>query len=429
MRTDQSASILAGMRSLAVRQNKPCGLLQDTLQQLQGGDRSMKELAKKHASALQERLKEQQIDVAVISDPSSIYYYTGAHSFLGMEFGRPTVLIIPQSGACSLITPLCEGAMLREMVWLDNLMLWLDGENGEWRLPLEKILKDYRQSNVGVDYLEMPRIVFDFIAKDRQSDTLKDITPTINKMRMVKSPEEIQVARHAGQVAAAMLKGAHDTAGVGVSEYEIALAVYDAGTRKAAELLEAHYEDGLTSPVLHFQQIVTSGARTSLPHQRASLRKLEKGDPLFLCFCGITNFREFKLGFDRVLYISQPKAPDVRLWDIALRAQSGALSEIRPGAIAENVFKAYAEVIRSSGLECSFRAGRSVGYSFNEAPQLALGDKTELLPGMVFAVDGAVNDPGVSRAQTGDSIVVTDTGYEKLTNYSNKIEDLIVPVA
>ena len=83
----------------------------------------MKELAKKHASALQERLKEQQIDVAVISDPSSIYYYTGAHSFLGMEFGRPTVLIIPQSGACSLITPLCEGAMLREMVWLDNLML------------------------------------------------------------------------------------------------------------------------------------------------------------------------------------------------------------------------------------------------------------------------------------------------------------------
>ena len=68
-----------------------------------------------------------------------------------------------------------------------------------------------------------------------------------------------------------------------------------------------------------------------------------------------------------------------------------------------------------------------MGYSFNESPQLAIGDKTELLAGMVFAVDGAVNDPGVSRAQTGDSMVVTDTGYEKLTYYSNKIEDLIVP--
>jgi Xaa-Pro aminopeptidase len=312
------------------------------------------------------------------------------------------------------------------MVWLDDLMLWLDGEAGEWRTPLEKTLKGHKQGNVGVDYPEMPRIVFDFITKDRNPDTVKDITSIISKMRMVKSPEELQVARHAGEVAVAMLKGAYDSAGVGVSEYEIALAVYNAGTRKAAELLEAHYDDGLTSPVLHFQQIVTSGTRTSFVHQRASLRKLEKNDPLFLCFCGITNFREFKLGFDRVLYVGQPKESDARLWDIALRAQAGALSVIRPGALAEDVFQEYAEVIRSSGFECSFRAGRSVGYSYNEMPQLAMGDKTELAPGMVFAVDGAVNDPGVSRAQTGDSIVVTDNAYERLTNYSNKIEDLIV---
>ena len=101
---------------------------------------------------------------------------------------------------------------------------------------------------------------------------------------------------------------------------------------------------------------------------------------------------------------------------------------IRPGTIAEDVFKAYAGVIRSSGIECSFRAGRSVGYFFNEMPQLAMGDKTELLPGMVFAVDGAVNDPGVSRAQTGDSIVVTDDGYEIITNFSNKLDDLIIDI-
>ncbi len=278
----------------------------------------MKELAKKHASMLQEQLKEHNIKVAVISDPSSIYYYTGAHSFLGMEFGRPTILIIPQSGSCSIITPLCEGAMLREMVWLDDLALWLDGENGEWRTPLGNVLQSYKNGNIGVDYYEMPRIIFDFVVKEHNPDTvIKDITPIINKMRMVKSPEEIQVARHAGEVAVAMLQGAYEVAGVGVSEYEIALAVHQAGTKKAAELLEVHYDDGLTSPLLHFPQIVTSGARTSLPHQRATLRKLEINDPLFLCFCGITNFREFKLGFDRVLYIGQPKDSDARLWDIA----------------------------------------------------------------------------------------------------------------
>ena len=386
----------------------------------------MKKLAQEHTQLFQSELKQENIELAIVFDPSSIYYFTGAHSFLGMDFGRPTVLIIPQSGPCSIITPLCEGAMLREMVWLDDLILWLDGEAGEWRAPLENVLKRHKGGNVGVDYHEMPRIVFDFIAKECSPNIIKDITPLINKMRMVKSPEEIQVARHAGDMAVAMLKAAVETAGVGVSEYEIALAVQNAGTRKAAELLESHYDDGLTSPLLHFQQIVTSGTRTSFVHQRASLRKLGKSDPLFLCFCGITNFREFKLGFDRVLFIGQPKGSDARLWDIALRAQASALSVIRPGTIAEDVFKEYAEVIRSAGFECSFRAGRSVGYSYNEIPQLAMGDKTELVPGMVFAVDGAVDDPGVSRAQTGDSIVVTDNGYEILTNYSNNIDDLII---
>ena len=386
----------------------------------------MKDLAKKHTIDFQKHLKDQFIDVAVISDPSSIYYFTGAHTFLGMEFGRPTILIIPQSGSCTIVTPLCEGAMLQQMVWLDDLKLWMDGENREWRPFVEDVLSAYKTGNIGVDYAETPRIVYDFIVKERSPDSVKDVTPIISKMRMVKSAEEIEVARHAGEVAVAMLKGAHETAGVGVPEYEIALAAHNAGSRKAAELLEAHYDDGLTSPMLQFQQIVTSGVRTSFSHQRSTLRRLKKHDPLFLCFCGITNFRQFKLGFDRVLYIGQPKESDARLWEIALKAQAGALSEVKPGAIAENVCKAYAEVIKASGLECSFRAGRSVGYSFNEMPQLAIGDKTVLKAGMVFAVDGAVNNPGVSRAQTGDSIVVTENGYEKLTKYSNKIEDLII---
>jgi Xaa-Pro aminopeptidase len=91
----------------------------------------MKELAQKHTQSFQEELNQQNIELAVIFNPSSIYYFTGAHSFLGMDFGRPTVLIIPQSGSCSIITPLCEGAMLREMVWFDDLTLWLDGEDGE----------------------------------------------------------------------------------------------------------------------------------------------------------------------------------------------------------------------------------------------------------------------------------------------------------
>ena len=103
-----------------------------------------------------------------------------------------------------------------------------------------------------------------------------------------------------------------------------------------------------------------------------------------------------------------------------------ALSAIRPGVTAEEVAAEYVEVIRAAGFEFPFRAGRSLGYSFNECPQLALGDKTVLQPGMVLAVDGAVNLPRVSRAQVGDSVLVTDEGVEILTPFTKDLHDVLL---
>ncbi|MCI2399628.1 hypothetical protein [Aliiroseovarius subalbicans] len=31
----------------------------------------------------------------------------------------------------------------------------------------------------------------------------------------------------------------------------------------------------------------------------AAMRVTRRGEPVFLCFCGMTNFHRFKLGFDR----------------------------------------------------------------------------------------------------------------------------------
>jgi Xaa-Pro aminopeptidase len=37
-----------------------------------------------------------------------------------------------------------------------------------------------------------------------------------------------------------------------------------------------------------------------------------------------------------------------------------------------------------------------------------------------------VNVPGLFRAQVGDSIVVTEKGYEPLTNYAKSIQEMVV---
>jgi Xaa-Pro aminopeptidase len=92
---------------------------------------------------------------------------------------------------------------------------------------------------------------------------------------------------------------------------------------------------------------------------------------------------------------------------------------------AESVHAAYAEVIQEAGYDYPFRCGRATGFSYLEAPQLVTGDKTILQPGMVLAVDGSVSADNF-RAQIGDSFIITQEGYEPLTDHPKKLIDIIL---
>jgi Xaa-Pro aminopeptidase len=245
-------------------------------------------------------------------------------------------------------------------------------------------------------------------------------------MRMVKSAEELQLARHAGEVAMAMMNAGRGAIAAGVAEYEVAIATSEAGTRKSSELLEQHYQGSRMSPNTHFLQIMASGNEVTMTHHRASTRVMQHGEPVFLCFCGMTNFHRFKLGFDRTFWIGKVgDRSQEAVYQVALESQAAALEQLRPGSVAEDLHAAYAEVIQSAGYDYPFRCGRSTGFSFVEKPQLVFGDKTVLQPGMVFAVDGSVCTDNF-RAQVGDSFIITEDGYEALTTHPKSIEDVII---
>ena len=57
--------------------------------------------------------------------------------------------------------------------------------------------------------------------------------------------------------------------------------------------------------------------------------------------------------------------------------------------------------------------------------QLVFGDKTILQHEMVLAVDGSVSVKKTFRAQVGDSFIVTENGYEPLTEFAKDLEDVV----
>jgi Xaa-Pro aminopeptidase len=370
------------------------------------------------------KMAEAGVDVALITDDDSVYYLTGYYDYLHMEFGRPTILIIPRDGPSVLITPIIDYVAAQSAAQVDRIAPWNDGAGDEWRAELPAVLKEGRK--IAVETAHMPPSVRKFVDDITDPQVVVDATPILSKMRMIKSPAELRLARHAGQVANAMMRAGRDAIGDGVPEYEVAIATSQAGTRAAAELLAAHYDDADMSPNTHFLQIMASGDQITKTHHRASTRVMRRGEPVFLCFCGMTNFHRFKLGFDRTFWIGEvADERQLPIYDVALASQQAALKVLRPGVTAQSVHAAYAEVIQTAGYEYPFRCGRATGFSYLEHPQLVTGDTTVLQPGMVLAVDGSVNTDHF-RAQVGDSFIITEDGYEQITDHSKALDDVVL---
>lgn len=380
---------------------------------------------KKNLENLRKSLQKNNIDIAIITDDDSLYYFTGYFDYLHMSFGRPTLLLVPKDSDSVLITPLIDVHLVSKNCPVDKIITWNDGVGDEWREHLPKYIK--KNLNIGIEKFKISTLVLNYISSLTEEKFLSNITPTLDSIRMIKTKEELKIAKSAGKVAEAMMNAGKEAIGDNVPEYEVALATSQAGTRKAAEILKNEFDDSNMSPLIHFLQIMASGIDLPKTHHRASTKIIKEGDPVFLCFCGMTNFHKFKLGFDRTFWVKEIRdKSQIKTYETAVQSQKAALSVLGPGVKAEDVHAAYADAIQSAGYPYpTFRCGRATGFSMLEEPQLVSGNTTILQPGMVFAVDGSANEE-TFRAQVGDSFIITENGYDQITNFSKKIEDLII---
>ena len=143
--------------------------------------------AKARTLTLQQRMRDEGIERAVFTDESSIAYLAGFWGYLGIEFGRPTMLVVHASESPVVITPLMESEMVSAMTWVEDIQVWEDIGQRTWARALMNATGD-KPSEIWIERSSIPAIVRNFLDDQYTGLPLKDIAPVLGAMRVIESP-------------------------------------------------------------------------------------------------------------------------------------------------------------------------------------------------------------------------------------------------
>jgi len=236
--------------------------------------------------------------------------------------------------------------------------------------------------------------------------TLKDAPAMIERARMVKDADELNQIRSAVALGARLFDRALTVLRPGVKEVQLAAEMELVARRAGAEAMS-------------FPTIIASGARSALPHGRASEQAIAPGG-FVVCDFGVI-LSGYCSDQTRTVWVGDVSGgvPDDarKAYEAVKEAQQAAINAVRPGTAVGEVDAAARKVLRKAGLGRYFThsTGHGVGLEIHEIPRVADGQKEILLPGMVITVEPGVYFPGKWGIRIEDMVAVTSGGCEVLT--------------
>jgi len=232
--------------------------------------------------------------------------------------------------------------------------------------------------------------------------TLKDAPSTVERFRMIKDEEELALIRDAVQLGAKLFDRALEVMRPGIPETEIAAEMEFAARKAGAEEMS-------------FPTIIASGARSALPHGRASSQPV-KVSGFVVCDFGVI-LSGYCSDQTRTVWVGKAPGEARQAYEAVREAQQAAVDAVRPGVAVGDVDAAARTVLQKAGLGRQFThsTGHGVGLEIHEAPRVASGQKEILKPGMVITVEPGVYFPGKWGVRIEDMVAVTASGYEVLT--------------
>jgi len=222
----------------------------------------------------------------------------------------------------------------------------------------------------------------------------------VEALRQVKEPAELERVAAACAVADHALERLLPSIRAGVTEHDLALQLEWEMRTHGAEALA-------------FDVAVLGGPRAALPHGSPGARPIREGEVLLIDFgaqvCG------YRSDMTRTLFVGQPTAHDLEIYQLVARAQQKAIDAIahglaegeRPSGRAIHIVARDVIAAGGHGDHFGHGLGHGIGLATHELPSLGLTAADTPLPSpTVFSVEPGVYLDDVTGVRIEDLILL-----------------------
>ncbi len=370
---------------------------------------------------LRQIMAEHDLPAVVLTSMHNIAYYTG---FLYCSFGRPYACVVA-ADTCTVVSANIDGSQPWRRSFAEGVIYTDWQRNNYWR-AVSKLIGGSKRLGIEADHLTLAgRSTLDQMLGNRE---LIDIAPATMNARMMKSDEEIALIREGARVADHGGYAIRQAIHAGTREIDVAMAGRDA---MELEIARSHPDSELRDSWVWFQ----SGLNTDGAHNPVTTRVLEVGDILSLnTFPMISGYYT---ALERTLFLGEPDAASLALWQANVETHKLGLSLIRPGVSCAQICEELNRFLIEKDLlqYRSFGYGHSFGvlshyYGREAGLELREDIDTILEPGMVVSMEPMLwvpeGTPGAGGYREHDILIVGDDGAENITGFAYGPESNII---
>ncbi len=233
-------------------------------------------------------------------------------------------------------------------------------------------------------------------------DSSSWLSATLERMRIIKTEEEILKIEAAQRIAEAAFSKLITSIRVGMTEKQV------------ASVLNFYMMD-LGADGISFDTIAASGVNSACPHAVPTDKKLENGEFLTLDFGAVVD--GYHSDMTRTVVIGKPDEEMKNMYNAVWGANTDALKAVRAditGKLLDNVARS---TLDAWGYEKYFThgLGHGVGLEIHEAPNVSPKSPFTLREGMVITIEPGAYIPHKYGVRIEDMVVVTSDGCLNLT--------------